>query len=999
MKFKIIIQRGQVLALYGLLIPFLLLFVGVGLDLGWYYLNVSRLQNAADAAALAGAFELTEKDKTMRDYFVDGLTTEPSGVKDDTYYSSFNIDTGETDESGNTIINKVDLAKKNGLSVSELQQSKTEALSYVTQNLYDVTKEHAEISGTAKKTINEWTSDKDVTFSATLFTRILDADREKLSSTESTGFRYYKVQLTEKINHLFMPGWFEPMDAIVVAWAVIKPRDLDLVKNLNDLSLSQVIQNVIYQDNTKNNPEAGYKGKWAHFQESDQDGVHYTTGDVNRTEVVNVHNDLRTKNSKSDRTQNQYTTGGGNDNDTDIDSLNLDFRVEYTFTNKFAGKDWDLRSELPNGGTIGTTQYAKGWNADSKAAYMRLITSFNFNYAWTDRNSNDLVPDILWTHIESDPLWFEYGGSWNSVHQIVLNAHVSNTAYETINGQKVYKQRPFVIFYDGPEVYTNSAVRVSQPVILNLYEDWNAILYLPNSPVIINGNGHKLTGFVVAKEYRRLKTAKDMEDEDYTTITDMYGKKLFTKQDLLTETQLNKIAEDKNYLKKTDAKGNISFYEKVEATEHPTLSTTKAEANQYNSFTEYVNATYKAKFMAATGLSESEIDTVTFPTGKNLCDDEKYVVAKTDIKDEAPDNTKIKYVEILRHFVDNGEEKTETKYIPKTSLPYVKVRRNEIRAYVSVYDLQKTRKSDVYGLNTVDESLGKTGNVSGDELWQPTTDTYKSDKFIQKSLWDNTYSKEYIDSEIKFVESDGFNCFIIISKVPVVAEYRKVTDDEGNVFYVEEKEWTNGEAAYYMEVLPDGATGKDAAGNDVTNPIIVDNWGDLQSVLITPQEVQTVETETQNTVLEEEDEKKEPSLTDSELSKYYNAYTRRTTESEDEISGYPVKEQPGDPGRTTDSGKYVGTSGNRVKELYKVPALERVYYPSVKVDNREIGFNLDSDSCYSYFQIEELRRVNYTYLNVDELNARVESSNPNEDEDAWKVDDMFFTTKRGKWID
>ena len=30
MKFKKIIQRGQVLALYGVLIPFLFLFVGVG---------------------------------------------------------------------------------------------------------------------------------------------------------------------------------------------------------------------------------------------------------------------------------------------------------------------------------------------------------------------------------------------------------------------------------------------------------------------------------------------------------------------------------------------------------------------------------------------------------------------------------------------------------------------------------------------------------------------------------------------------------------------------------------------------------------------------------------------------------------------------------------------------------------------------------------------------------------------------------------------------------
>ncbi|MBR0290161.1 MAG: pilus assembly protein, partial [Selenomonadaceae bacterium] len=55
MTFKHFKQRGQVLVLYALLIPLLFLFAGVGLDLGWYSLNVSRLQNAADAAALAGA--------------------------------------------------------------------------------------------------------------------------------------------------------------------------------------------------------------------------------------------------------------------------------------------------------------------------------------------------------------------------------------------------------------------------------------------------------------------------------------------------------------------------------------------------------------------------------------------------------------------------------------------------------------------------------------------------------------------------------------------------------------------------------------------------------------------------------------------------------------------------------------------------------------------------------------------------------------------------------
>lgn len=69
-------------------------------------------------------------------------------------------------------------------------------------------------------------------------------------------------------------------------------------------------------------------------------------------------------------------------------------------------------------------------------------------------------------------------------------------------------------------------------------------------------------------------------------------------------------------------------------------------------------------------------------------------------------------------------------------------------------------------------------------------------------------------------------------------------------------------------------------------------------------------------------------------------------------------------------------------------------------------FNLsDSDSgdssksYYSYFDIEELRRVNYTYLNVDEINHTVDRKTPEETGDTWQVEDMFFTTTRSGWID
>ena len=78
-KFK---RRGQVLVFYALLIPLLFMFAGVGLDLGWYYLNVSRLQNAADAAVVAGAQKLiTTEDFSSYEY--KGLVDKYSGTRDE----------------------------------------------------------------------------------------------------------------------------------------------------------------------------------------------------------------------------------------------------------------------------------------------------------------------------------------------------------------------------------------------------------------------------------------------------------------------------------------------------------------------------------------------------------------------------------------------------------------------------------------------------------------------------------------------------------------------------------------------------------------------------------------------------------------------------------------------------------------------------------------------------------------------------------------------------
>ena len=58
-------QKGAVLALSALLLPMIVVGTGFAVDLGNIYVQYSRLQNAADAAALAGAHEYADKKDTL----------------------------------------------------------------------------------------------------------------------------------------------------------------------------------------------------------------------------------------------------------------------------------------------------------------------------------------------------------------------------------------------------------------------------------------------------------------------------------------------------------------------------------------------------------------------------------------------------------------------------------------------------------------------------------------------------------------------------------------------------------------------------------------------------------------------------------------------------------------------------------------------------------------------------------------------------------------------
>jgi hypothetical protein len=58
-------EKGTVIVFFALMLPFLILFAGMAIDIGRGYLNKSYMQNAADMAALAGVEKVSGKKASL----------------------------------------------------------------------------------------------------------------------------------------------------------------------------------------------------------------------------------------------------------------------------------------------------------------------------------------------------------------------------------------------------------------------------------------------------------------------------------------------------------------------------------------------------------------------------------------------------------------------------------------------------------------------------------------------------------------------------------------------------------------------------------------------------------------------------------------------------------------------------------------------------------------------------------------------------------------------
>ena len=498
---KIFRQDGQTAVFYALLLPVLILFLCVVFDLGWLYLNKSRLQNAAEAAAIAGANKFCEESGTGYDTVMLIYEDNENYIKLRDEEKEFSDDFGE-----NVAKAKVDATNA--------------ATGSWRQNLIG-----------SDETAN---SDKDSWTKAEVEMPIAQvlgesADAEKI---------YYAVELTEDVKHIFKV-LDDVLSTKIPAIAVVEISKFGERNLFNDtlaLDLTQTINNWEEQNSALKEINSNkydkskfnyysyvekrnrffFDGNWNHFQDPDIT-IHYVKGNTYKTEDIEVKINGPSSKTSSANGNKIYSAD-------EVDLFNIDFKQDVNLTfDDILTDDWDIDFDITGTGIkkVSAGGYRDNWGDNE--INLRTHTTVNFVEHYLTRELSEdaktkvnkryqnagigdgATSDPLYVRIESEPMASNLYGragqmnQLNSVRQLILNVNETNIDGSDDETIHKYKYRPLAIFYDGPEKNDATSARQSLPVIINLNEDFRGIIFMPNSPVVLIGNGKKFQGFVVAK--------------------------------------------------------------------------------------------------------------------------------------------------------------------------------------------------------------------------------------------------------------------------------------------------------------------------------------------------------------------------------------------------------------------------------------------------------------------------------------------------------------------
>jgi len=498
-------EKGTVIVFIALMLPFLILFAGVAIDIGRAYLYKSYMQNAADAAALAGV-ETVSGQKAQLIPFAD-VPAIGQGIR---RVSSNIADTGA---------NKF-------LTMDTKGKWKTDS-SNVTTELRQRSKKKSPQNPLWQR----WAPDY----------------------YERGGY-YYRVELTEDIDfqfaRMFLPKALIPADwkVKVEAWAWTGDYNplagIDLLTQMKEVEDAHTFST--FQDweaNTK--VPAGYNGNRRDYMKEisfTNKGPAYNA-DGTRSEIFNmdgtasINNNLRSLlvNYKPDFASKSKLTGNW-DYDA-IDNMTVaearaylyDLDIGLQLTNwRIVDANGVAVEESEGGYSLWGKFYDKlekkfGEAVATEIMLARIKSIVNVIEPYAVRNLSALPAseisydvytdepnkiDPLFIRLESEEYNTGSGTSWvtNTVRDISINIKADNTE-KTLSG--VYKYRPMIFFYDGPVgededgdgIGERGKGRKSRTVMLTLEEDFRGILFAPNSPVHVEGNGHKFQGIIIAEKF------------------------------------------------------------------------------------------------------------------------------------------------------------------------------------------------------------------------------------------------------------------------------------------------------------------------------------------------------------------------------------------------------------------------------------------------------------------------------------------------------------------
>ena len=291
---------------------------------------------------------MIEDNKAFSDYYIVSLADNklPDDFDD---YEEVYTNTFDSSNIANGELKNYKKSDDNGLTET-LNDGRVLAEEYTRKNLSD--KDRVDATSEERKKLSAtdgWANEKaDSVVKGTVELKYKIVD----GKNDVYGPLYYVVNLTEKVRHFFLPGWFDDMDAPVKAVVLLRPHNEGLITPIEEFERTMVVDNWEYAKKYRGST-GEYAGKWNHYMsgsKSNDEGISYSSGNLYRTESVVVKSVSKDKDSNSQNNKGKATSlnsagvitnssekrsdgqktdanGGKFYEENEVDSLNIDFQA------------------------------------------------------------------------------------------------------------------------------------------------------------------------------------------------------------------------------------------------------------------------------------------------------------------------------------------------------------------------------------------------------------------------------------------------------------------------------------------------------------------------------------------------------------------------------------------------------------------------------------------------------------------------------------------------